>query len=123
MNADGTGQTNLTNRPSMDRWARWSPDGTRIAFASDRDADPSAVKVKLDIYLMNADASGVTRLTDNLDSEFAPHWSPDGEWISFTRFPNDGRRNVYIMRPDGSEVSHLVEGRGGAWSSCEWKGQ
>ena len=37
MNADGTGQTNLTNNRGSDDSPAWSPDGTRIAFASDAD--------------------------------------------------------------------------------------
>src|SRR3990170_6246104 len=48
MNADGTGQTNLTNDPATDYAPAWSPDGTKIAFYSDRDGN-------LDVYVMNAD--------------------------------------------------------------------
>src|SRR3989442_11795477 len=53
MNADGTGQTNLTNNPFFDCCPAWSPDGTRIAFTSNRDGN-------VEIYVMNADGTGVT---------------------------------------------------------------
>ena len=36
MNPDGSGQTNLTNNPADDEWPAWSPDGTRLTFASNR---------------------------------------------------------------------------------------
>src|SRR2546425_3331127 len=46
MNADGSGQTNLTNNPAFDAEPSWSPDGTKIAFTSSRD-DAS------EVYVMN----------------------------------------------------------------------
>ena len=127
VNADGTGQTNLTDHPAMDHWARWSPDGRRIVFASDRDGDRKSAEfvrpseVHTQVYVMNADGSGVTRLTDSSTPDFAPHWSPDGLWISFTRVGDDGW-DVYTMKSDGTEVTHLTEGRGGSWSPCQWQG-
>src|SRR6266581_4100632 len=48
MNPDGSGQANLTNNPARDFDPAWSPDGTRIAFASERDGNG-------DIFVMNAD--------------------------------------------------------------------
>ena len=47
----------------------WSPDGSRIAFSSDRDGD-------FDVYVMNADGSGVTNLSDNPAEDSLPAWSP-----------------------------------------------
>ena len=47
----------------------WSPDGGRIAFDSLRDGNG-------EIYVMNADGSGQTRLTDNPASDGSPSWSP-----------------------------------------------
>lgn len=69
MNADGTGQTNLTNNSAWDSRPAWSPDGTRIAFVSDRDGNR-------EVYVMNADGSGQTRLTDNPAADGSPAWSP-----------------------------------------------
>ena len=57
-NADGSGQTRLTDDPARDRAPTWSPDGVRVAFESYRDR-------KSDIYVMNADGSGLTRITDS----------------------------------------------------------
>ncbi len=127
MNADGTGQTNLTDHTAIDHWGRWSPDGRRIVFASDRDGDwkttnfrqPSEVHTQ--IYTMNADGAGVTRLTDSPTPDYAPHWSPDGLWISFTRIVEDTWQ-LYTMKSDGTELTHLTKGRGGSWSSCELQG-
>ena len=65
MNADGTGQTNLTNNGADDSTPAWSPDGTKIAFASNRDGN-------CEIYVMNADGTGQTNLTNNGAYDYAP---------------------------------------------------
>ena len=76
MNADGTSQTRLTFNQAIDGGVSWSPDGSRLAFHSDRDGDH-------DIYVMNVDGTGLTRLTDNDWSDVSPAWSPDGSRIAF----------------------------------------
>ena len=78
MNADGIGQTRLTNNAVVDDEPAWSPDGTQIAFTSNRPA------ANLDIYVMNADGTGQTRLTNNAARRPDPAWSPDGTKIAFT---------------------------------------
>jgi Tol biopolymer transport system component len=45
----------------------WSPDGTKIVFLSDRDGN-------YEIYTMNADGSGQTRVTNNPAIDFSPDW-------------------------------------------------
>src|SRR2546423_1981777 len=61
--------TNLTPTSlAYDGWPAWSPDGAKIAFESDRSADPTAVN--LNIYVMNADGSGLVRLTADTTNEF-----------------------------------------------------
>jgi TolB protein len=74
----------------------------KIAFTSDRDGN-------WEIYVMNADGTGLTRLTNNPANEFLPAWSPDGTKILFS-----GHRNsfifseVYVMNADGSGVTNLT---------------
>src|SRR4026208_846628 len=65
MNADGSGQVNLTKNPASDFDPSWSPDGTKIAFTSDRDNG-------WEIYVMNSDGSGVTRITNNPALDWTP---------------------------------------------------
>src|SRR5712664_585155 len=80
INSDGTAQTRLTNNPASDRCPTWSPDSTKIAFASDRDSVGSG---NYEIYVMNVDGTNPTRLTNNPALDFAPAWSPDGTKIAF----------------------------------------
>ena len=102
MNADGSGQTRLTNNEEIDRNPSWSPDGEKIAFNSIRDGNE-------EIYIMNADGSGQTRLTNNSASDdIDPTWSPDGEKIAFAS-SSDGNFGIYIMNSaDGSDVTRLT---------------
>ena len=78
MNADGSAQTRLTNNAAFDGAPAWSPDGTKIAFASNRDGDTQ-------IYVMNADGSAADaadeQQRDRVDS---PPGRRTGTKIAFT---------------------------------------
>jgi PKD repeat protein len=68
MNADGSGQTNLSNSPDWEREPSWSPDGEKIVYTISID------DVNHEIYVMNADGSGQTRLTNNEVHDSQPDW-------------------------------------------------
>ena len=72
MNANGSGQTNLTNNPTEDLQPAWSHDGKQIAFSSDRNGNH-------EIYVMNADGSHITRLTDS------PAFDEEVGYMAFAR--------------------------------------
>src|SRR5688572_22394463 len=78
----------------------WSPDGARIAFYSERDGNA-------EIYVMKADGSGVTRLTNTSADEGYPAWSPDGRTISFDS-DRTGNFDIFAMNADGSNVRPLT---------------
>lgn len=89
MSADGSGPVNLTNHTAEDDYASWSPDGSRIAFESDRDGNE-------EIYVMNADGSDPVNLTNHLSEDHHPSWSPDGSHIAFAT-DREGNDEVYVM--------------------------
>ena len=69
MNADGSGQTRLTDNPTWDSVAQ----GGRRTDAVSR-SSRNATRT-MTVYVMNADGSGQTRLTDNPAADFDPSWS------------------------------------------------
>jgi putative hemolysin len=116
INADGTGQVNLTDTPDIDEgFPAWSPDGQRLAYTTRRDGNN-------EIYVMNADGSNPVRLTDNPADDFAPSWSPDGSRIAFVSDRDNlpGVYDIYLIDADGSAVSRLTAEAGStytpAWS-------
>ena len=109
MDADGGNQENLTNHPAYDSQPDWSPDGTKIAFVSDRDSDATQ------IHVMDADGMNVIRLTDGPRQKGAPDWSPDGGKIAFS--VDDWEDYVAVMDADGGNREKLEdEARHPSWS-------
>jgi serine/threonine protein kinase len=95
---DGKEIRQLTNDPAHDRSPRWSPDGNRILFSSNRSG-------KYEAWTIRPDGSGLTQVT-NLPEQavFDPFWSPDGKKIGFTY----GARGTGILDLVGTPSSLRV---------------
>jgi len=100
MNIDGSEQVNLTNNSANDDYPSFSPDGSKIAFTSDRDGN-------LEIYTMNVDGSDQVRLTNNPANDEWPCFSSDGAKITFNS-NRDGNPEIYTMNVDGSGQINLT---------------
>ena len=84
----------------LDGPPRWSPDNARIAFASYADNQK-------DLYVVNADGSALTRLTDHIGVRGGFSWSPDGTAIAFGATV-DGVPELFVMQADGSNKTRLT---------------
>ncbi len=83
---------------------QFSPDGTRIAFASDRSGQG-------EIWIAQADGSKPVQLTHGPGrSQGTARWSPDGRWIAFDSRRQDGHTEVYVMDAAGSAPRRITFG-------------
>ncbi|MCB0086726.1 MAG: PD40 domain-containing protein [Caldilineaceae bacterium] len=94
----------LTNNRVADIQPALSPDGERIAFVSDRDADGD-----YEIFVMNLDGSAVSQLTSNTARDEEPAWAPDGERIAFMSDRDGANPEIYVMNVDGSNQTRLTD--------------
>jgi TolB protein len=86
-------------------------DAGQIAFVSNRDGNP-------EIYLMNADGSGLQNLTNGPADDYSPVWSPDGSRLAFVS-RGSGRSDIYVLDADGSVLNltdHPSDNYSPAWS-------
>jgi TolB protein len=97
---DSGASTQLTNDEATNYAPTWSPDGSRIAFETNRNVD-------YDLYVMNYDGSDLTQLTNTPEIiEASPAWSPDGKRIAFVAGQRKG--DIYLMDADGTHVVQLT---------------
>jgi Tol biopolymer transport system component len=113
---DGSHLTELTPKLKWtgDFGPQWSPDGTKIAFVRNTGTGSDT---KTAIYVMNADGSGVRRLTPFKIGAADPRWSPNGKQILFNTYanPTPGESSdLFVMQADGTHRTALTHLTGGA---------
>ncbi len=121
INADGSGITQITSLPPTE-WELWlptfSPDGRRILFSHDTPEKPCQTDTFppercIDLYVINADGTGLVRLTNDGLSWFG-RWSPDSSRIVLNHVLTSTNENIVTtMRSDGA-------GEGAALTSEFW---
>jgi Tol biopolymer transport system component len=99
--ADGSDVVRLTYERDA-RLPAWSPDGSRIAYASQEPDGGSQISA------MNADGSDPTQLTSGPAFSVRPAWSPDGSSIAFESV-RDRNSDVYVMSADGTDQQQLTD--------------
>jgi hypothetical protein len=94
-NSDGSGANKFAFGPGNRYGPVWSPDGTKIAFASDR----KAVGVRPDVVVKALEGGAETTLLESADSNIPESWSPDGRFLSLQVIPAKGKRNneVWVL--------------------------
>jgi Tol biopolymer transport system component len=115
---DGSHSTPITPRieAGMPLQISWSPDGTRLLFAAEDSSDLESSTS--DLFVINADGTGMQNLTNDSLDQICGTWSPDGSKIAYTQGP--GTYDLWIMNADGSGRKVLVGGTTGAEFYPEW---
>jgi Tol biopolymer transport system component len=105
-NADGQGQSNLTNNSASvnDGRPAWAPNGSTIAFHSNRDGD-------FEIFTMSSSGTSVTQRTSNTALDQDPAYSPTGAQIAF-QSNRDGNDEIYTMTSTGGSPTNRSKAAG-----------
>jgi Tol biopolymer transport system component len=125
MHPDGSGEERLTDSPSFDDQAAFSPDEKQIVFVSTRAAGFA------NLWILNVTTHAAKPLTSGHGGDFRPAWSPDGNWIAFSsdresdlplakgRWERLQPVDVYIVHPDGSGLKRITQ-HGDFCGSPKW---
>ena len=96
MNADGSGQRQITSLGGANFGPSWTPDGRRIVFSSNYKNPRSR---NFELYLINLDGSGLEQVTNHQEFDGFPMFSPDGRrivWASNRGNSREGETNLFI---------------------------
>jgi TolB protein len=113
MNLDGSGKGRLAPHFWISNFGEsplaWSPDRRKLLFSAhlSRSAAPCASYCGKEIFVINADGSGLRRLTRNTVADWDPDWSPDGQKIAWIRSDGTGT-DIFVMNADGSDQQNLT---------------
>jgi Tol biopolymer transport system component len=116
MGPNGEDPQKVPNTEHNDGSLDWSPDGQKIAFSR-----AEAVTTYRNIYSINIDGSGLTKLTDGAALSGAPVWSPDGTQIAFLSNREGTFRNIYTMRADGSSQVRVTSLTDQGVTGIDWQ--
>ena len=126
VNEDGTGLVNLTNSPTVfDIDPVWSPDGTRIAFSSDRTSVPTNADGNIEVFVMNADGSDVVQQTftttglGEFVNSYEPTWNPNGTEIAFEGWRSTGFPEIIKIAVDGTGAETVLTNPGDSGSKFQ----
>ena len=103
----GTNKFYLYTPEWSDTHPAWSPDGVRLAFASNRDGD-------YEIYVLHLETGDLRQITHNEGFDGRPSWSPDSRRIAFAS-DREGTTDIFVMNADGSAAVPLTNPPSGAY--------
>jgi TolB protein len=108
MSPNGRHLVNLTPGSAADEdFPHWSPDGRKIAFWSTR-KNWANLTGDQEIFVMNADGTGLRQVTFNEVDDGAPAWSPDGDRLVFHRWLSDANADLITVRVNGTGERNLT---------------
>ncbi|MGE5374655.1 MAG: hypothetical protein ACM3XO_06315 [Bacteroidota bacterium] len=113
MNPDGTNARQLTRGlPGIGGSVDWSPDGKSLLIYAGPPGDKN-------IFMIDVAAETAAQLT-NGGNNGSPVFSPDGQWIAFISLRNNDQADIFIMRPDGSDVRQITDNPEPDWQP-QWE--
>jgi Tol biopolymer transport system component len=98
----GGGMEPLIVSSLYDGAPEFSPDGTKVAFVSERSGEAR------ELWVARADGSGLVQTTNGLGRTGRPHWSPDGLWIAFDSQGQDGQWHMYVIDASGGRPRRII---------------
>jgi len=118
MASDGSNQKRVTRLGGFSGVPSWSPDGKRIIFQVKKlEKNQKWVEGFWQIYVMNADGSGVKQLTRGNSNFQVPNWSPDGSKILYFS-DQTGNNEIFVMNSDGSNQRQLTDNKADDFLGC-----